>query len=323
MGASYDRAKAAKHGRIEGRFTALPHAVLNCAQYRKLGYTARSLLIDLTLQWNGKNNGALVLCQKAMRPLGWKSNDILSRATFELDENGLIVKTRQGRKPSLASWFALAWLSLDTTTGLDIDPKSYRRMTYDVYNPETTGIKKTRKPPVKKSIKSDIEKNVRPPTSGIEKPKTAPTIGISNALPIPSIGAVEGKKPLSSIPTIGGYLDKPYQCIELPSHGLYDKQSKRLNATARMYEVHLKLRPKKWVNTWCELSRTIVIDNTGILKKTIETDAFTESTTRERENSILAIHWDSEGGIFNPPPAKQSVKPHYDRMISNALGHAQ
>jgi hypothetical protein len=46
---------------------------------------------------------------------------------------------------------------------------------------------------------------------------------------------------------------------------------------------------------------------------------FTESTTREREGSILATHWDCESGIFNPLPAKQSVKQHYDREIRQAL----
>jgi hypothetical protein len=47
---------------------------------------------------------------------------------------------------------------------------------------------------------------------------------------------------------------------------------------------------------------------------------FTESTTREREGSILSQHWDFEAGIFNnPPPAKQSVKDHYAREVRQAI----
>jgi hypothetical protein len=330
VGASYDRAKAAKHGRIEGRFTALPHAVLNCAQYRKLGYTARSLLFDLTLQWNSKNNGALVLCQKAMRPLGWSSNDTLSRATLELEANGLIIKTRQGRKPSVASWFALSWVTLDIATGLDIDPKTYRRMTYDVYDPKAVGIKSVRKPPVKKGIVKDLDKKVRPPPIGIEKPKTAPSIGIESTPPIPSIGAVEGKKPLSSIPSIGEYLDKPYLCVELPSHGLYDKQSKRLNATARMYEVHLKLRPKKWVNTWCSLSRPIVIQPINEAKDTSDLLDTLTPTTRDREDLKPAPYWDEVRGEHRDPPTAlsknktaiaQSLNDGLDRIEKLKIAH--
>lgn len=65
-----------------------------------------------------------------MRPRGWNSNGTISRALGELKESGFLIETRMGMRPNRAAWFALGWVSLDETSGLDIDPRNYRTGQY-------------------------------------------------------------------------------------------------------------------------------------------------------------------------------------------------
>lgn len=109
------------------RFSALPQVVLESPGYRATGYPARSLLIDMTMGYSGKNNGKLTACAKYLKPLGWNSNSVLTRARRELIKCRLILETRKGARPNRAAWYALTWLDLDVTEGLDIDPKLYQR----------------------------------------------------------------------------------------------------------------------------------------------------------------------------------------------------
>jgi hypothetical protein len=124
--------KANKTKRDGGRFLALPHAVIDSPSYQALGFAARALLIDIARQYTGSNNGRLVACAKAMRPRGWNSNGTVSRALKELQASGLLIQTRLGMKPNRAAWFALGWQALDETSGLDIDPRTYRTGQYKV-----------------------------------------------------------------------------------------------------------------------------------------------------------------------------------------------
>jgi len=131
MGASYEKQKRSKAGKLDiGRFTPLPHNVIHSVEYRGLGYAARSLLFDMAAQYNRSNNGKLVCCMKYLKPLGWTSNDTITRALKELLASGLLIKTRQGMMPpySKAAWFAIGWFSLDIYDGLDIEPKKYQRV---------------------------------------------------------------------------------------------------------------------------------------------------------------------------------------------------
>ena len=122
--------KANKTKRDGARFLALPHVVIDSPSYQSLGFAARALLIDIARQYTGTNNGRLVACAKAMRPRGWNSNGTITRALVELKETGLLIETRMGMRPNRAAWFALGWVSLDETSGLDIDPRTYRTGQY-------------------------------------------------------------------------------------------------------------------------------------------------------------------------------------------------
>jgi hypothetical protein len=71
--------------KCDGRtFVRLPTVVLESPGYRQAGHTARSLLIDIALQYTGHNNGKLVACAKYVEPMGWKSNATVLRAVREL-----------------------------------------------------------------------------------------------------------------------------------------------------------------------------------------------------------------------------------------------
>lgn len=129
MAKSFKSNKAKRDG---ARFLALPHVVLDSPSYQALGYAARALLIDIARQYTGTNNGRLVACAKYLAPRCWNSNGTITRALVELRESGLLIQTRMGMKPNRAAWFALGWLSLDETNGLDIDPRTYRTGQYKI-----------------------------------------------------------------------------------------------------------------------------------------------------------------------------------------------
>lgn len=105
-----------------GSFAAIPHAVLNSANYLALSWPARSLLLDLLAQFKGRNNGDLCAAWVLMASRGWKSRDTLSRALAELRHYGLIQLTRQGGL-NLPSLYAVTWKPVDECGGkLDIQP---------------------------------------------------------------------------------------------------------------------------------------------------------------------------------------------------------
>jgi hypothetical protein len=187
MGASYGKQKRSKSHKLNvGRFTAMPHNVIHSAEYRALGFAARSLLFDIAAQFGGLNNGRLVCCMKYLKPLGWTSNDTVSRALKQLKDSGLIIQTRQGMRPpcSQAAWFAIGWLSLDVSNGLDIEPTKYQRC-------KLTPIK-----PIK-------------PINGVAKNKATPSKGIDASLAAPIGGAVDDEVKECSTPLGGEYIYLP------------------------------------------------------------------------------------------------------------------
>ncbi len=112
-----------------GRFSAIPHAVLINYRYRALSSTARSLLMDLTLQLGVANNGDISTAQKILEPLGWKDST-RKRALDELRHNDLVWLTRQGGK-NRCSLYAFTWRSIDECGGkLESKPTSKPPINY-------------------------------------------------------------------------------------------------------------------------------------------------------------------------------------------------
>ena len=110
-----NRSKA--KGRSEsGSFVQLPHAILQCEAYPRLGGWAVKLLIDLYGQYKGHNNGDFSMEWARMNMTGWNSKDTLYNARTELENNGFIIQTRQGGK-HLCSLYAVTWKPIDECGG--------------------------------------------------------------------------------------------------------------------------------------------------------------------------------------------------------------
>lgn len=125
------RAKHKRTGRDGSRFLALPHTVMDSPAYIALSAHAVRLLLDISRQYTGSNNGKLVACMTALNPRGWTSNDTLQNARRELEAARLLVLTRRGARPNKAAWFALTWASLDYSPEMDeVSPASFPRGAY-------------------------------------------------------------------------------------------------------------------------------------------------------------------------------------------------
>lgn len=103
-----------------------PHKVMDSAAYSGASHTARSLLLEVCRQLNGRNNGHLQLTESWLMKRGWSKNTP-ARARAELIERGLIVQTRQGGRNYGPSLYAVTWLSIDNYVGLDIGPRNFAR----------------------------------------------------------------------------------------------------------------------------------------------------------------------------------------------------
>lgn len=113
-----DARRRNKGRRSRGTFLAMPHSVLDHPNFIGLSPRATRLLIDLARQFNGTNNGDLSAAFTVMsRNRGWTSKDQLHKGLAELVSKGWIVLTRRGRRPNVASLYALTWLPIDECGG--------------------------------------------------------------------------------------------------------------------------------------------------------------------------------------------------------------
>ena len=82
-----------REGRTD-RFARLSHKLLESGAYRALSPNARSLLVELAMMENGKNNGTLFLSVRdAADRMGIASPQAAGRAFDELEELGFIACT--------------------------------------------------------------------------------------------------------------------------------------------------------------------------------------------------------------------------------------
>ena len=113
------------------RFIAIPYQVLDSEAYLNLSHPARSLLLEIALQFVRNNNGGLLCSRAKLLARGWTSNDVLTRAKRELLDAGLIFETVKGHRPNRASWYALTWYDLDKLPGYDVGvERGFQRSAY-------------------------------------------------------------------------------------------------------------------------------------------------------------------------------------------------
>jgi hypothetical protein len=175
--------------RDSGGFVALPWSVLDSAAYRELSHPARSLLLEIARQYVRDNNGRLLASKNYLKPRGWCSADVITRAKRELIAWGFIHETVKGRRPNRASWYAVTWYSLDPHRDYDAGAaESFERGAY----------------------KRRVPENTTPcPSRGTRKKTIAPSGGIVPVRIEPSDGAVVQCVRPQSAPSEGNHLDMP------------------------------------------------------------------------------------------------------------------
>jgi hypothetical protein len=97
-------------------FFQLYHTLLDSPRYINLSHPAKSLLIDIVRQYNGRNNGDLCVTLNVMKKRGWNSNSVMRRALNGLRAAELVLLTRQG-SINKCSLYALSWLAIDECGG--------------------------------------------------------------------------------------------------------------------------------------------------------------------------------------------------------------
>jgi hypothetical protein len=104
--------------RLNGRFAAIPQQMWLSEARRTLPAYAVAVLMALTFQFTGSNNGDLALTWSIARRYGINSKQQFVSSLTTLQERGLIQKTRQGgKKPLGPSLYALTWLPIDECEG--------------------------------------------------------------------------------------------------------------------------------------------------------------------------------------------------------------
>lgn len=184
MGSDYR--KKVDSGRDGGGFAAIPWAVFDSPSYARLSHPAKALLMEFARQFVRDNNGKLLCSMAYLRPRGWKSNDVITRAKTELLAAGFIHETCKGQRPNRASWYAVTWRTIDRQKGFDHGAvESFERGAY--------------------------RKNASlTPSPGVGRPSIAPSLGVRSASPAPSPGAIRGVVAALSTPSPGDHLEMPF-----------------------------------------------------------------------------------------------------------------
>jgi hypothetical protein len=103
--------------RLKGRsggdsrpFAYLPVELLTSPAVRTLPHVAHRVLVSLAAQFGGARNGSLTFTRRTARSHGICDPHALYAGLAELEQRGLIIRTRPGsRIPPRASLYALGW----------------------------------------------------------------------------------------------------------------------------------------------------------------------------------------------------------------------
>lgn len=78
-------------------YAGIPRVVMESEEYKRLSGSAVKLLVELSYQYKGKNNGDLTTALHVLKHRGWKARGTIEKARGELLEADLIVCTREGK----------------------------------------------------------------------------------------------------------------------------------------------------------------------------------------------------------------------------------
>lgn len=204
-----DRSRIDK-GRDPGRFIGLPVSVLDSAAYLALSASARSLLLEVALQFHGDDNGRMLLSRAYLKTRGWNSSDMIDKGKRELLEAEFIFETVKGHRPNKASWYAMTWRRLDKLPGFDhgveraFEQGAYKRAAPLVEVTKFKGYDKSRDHGL-----LPIGGAVLNPRGGTGTPRIGPQRGTESPSPDPRCGPVRGANCQSPVPRYGHPLEEP------------------------------------------------------------------------------------------------------------------
>ena len=194
--------------RAPGRFMAIPISVVDCPAYLGLSMHARALLLEMTRQHMGSNNGSLLLSGAYMAKRGWTSNDMLTKCKVELLASGFIHQTVQGHRPNKASWFAVTWYRLDKLHGYDEGmTQLFKLNAYMESMP--LKIKPTREELFERHRNAGKNGTGLTPPHGVEKPAIAPPHGVEATPATPPYGPMKPLLEHPPTPPHGDHLEMP------------------------------------------------------------------------------------------------------------------
>jgi hypothetical protein len=188
---------------VQGRYTALPHALLDSTAFMGASHMARSLLYELMRQHDGKNNGHLHLSTRWLKSRGWNSANSVQRAKVELLTRGLAVKTREGGLNNGADRYALTWLGITNFVGLDIESKNYHPGAYQLLGPFVQPTAKRlpgEPPPVIRTSPARVPPSKCHSSHGNS---AVPPMGTVNSRAVPPMGTRAGIFGTSTAPPMG------------------------------------------------------------------------------------------------------------------------
>ncbi len=102
----------------KGGVALLPIRILRSEAHINLSWPAKALLIEISSQYNGFNNGDLCATRSMLKDRGFNSSDTLFKAIKQLLNQNLILLTRQGGRDwktggKLPSLYAITWQPID------------------------------------------------------------------------------------------------------------------------------------------------------------------------------------------------------------------
>lgn len=87
---------------------------------QRLSPFAQAMLLALLAQYKGNNNGSLKITASVL-PHRWRSNHMRQKTRDELLNEGFVFEVSRGRRPNVASLYALACYPLDENPEHDAD----------------------------------------------------------------------------------------------------------------------------------------------------------------------------------------------------------
>lgn len=169
---------------VTGRYTAVPHSLLNSVAFMGASHRARSLIFDLIAQHTGHNNGHITLALSWLKSRGWASADGAQKAKQELLERGLIIKTRLGGLNIGPDRYALTWLPIANFVGLDLTQKDYHPGAYRLMDKMPTSKGDLQPVPVRRSAQRTVKRD----DHSARRNGTIPLDGMAGAFTVPPDG---------------------------------------------------------------------------------------------------------------------------------------